>query len=77
MDNSVLKTNINPAILDPSTLSNELSAVRKELTDLIQYAVLTKLEAIKQSITNLWNQNKTLIRTLQANKINHKTHDEL
>ena len=77
MDNSVLKTNINQADLDPSTLSNELSALRKEVTDLIQYAVITKLESMERSLTNLWNQNQRLIRTLVANGINHKTHDEL
>ena len=72
------KADTNPALSDQSkTLSEHLSAVRKEIEDLIQHVVLTKLEAMERSLADLWNQNKRLIRTLQANGINHKAHDEL
>ena len=77
-DSPSKKANTNPAILDPgTTLSEHLSALRKEMEDLIQHVVLTKLEAMERSLTDLWNQNKRLIRTLQQHGINHKTCDEL
>ena len=59
------------------TLPEHLSALRKEIEDLIQHVVLTKLEAMERSLADLWNWNKRLTRTLLANGINHVTHDEL
>ena len=51
--------------------------MRKELVNLLEYAVITKLESIDRSLTELWNQNRRLTDTLRAHGIPFECHDQL
>ena len=57
--------------------SEALSQMRKELVNLLEYAVITELESIDRSLTELWNQNRRLMDKLRAHGIPSECHDQL